>query len=487
MNGFPRKKNRCIVSCVLARLLCLAIFSTCNGYSGEVTVYSEGVSDSPDGAKRALVLDAVSKVTSTFIMQKQEVSGEEIVAKIATFSDGVVKGMTVTSGPSKGSDGLYRASGNVVVIRENLVDSLRKENLSMSGTVRSDDLFARAVSMEALRKGSGELLKMLFEEDPRRYTVSLVGEISAVPATQLTEQEVKSGGINWMQAVVGVAADIKTYRDEYAPRLEKVLVSISESNARYESDFGKIETPIGYLYPKYNSASDVSKSIASGFSKLDFGAVTDTWSPPNKTEHIYQKLFIEGQTTFGKKVAALPVFSSRAKWMVASKQRPFVGYNVLMVGLDHNGYPTLKGYAIAPAFFAPFEKLLRDYPNYSSKKGCVVVSLSLMKKDGSILKKLDHPLPRGQWLTPGYYAGRPKNDEKNKRVVLMPIGMAPGFCDAMQIRQVRSRAGVINSEQSIISSFCTISNASISFRFPLEPGDMKSVSEVRVSTRLSGE
>lgn len=467
--------------------VCLIVLTSAHVTAAEVTVFAEGVSDAPDGAKRAMVLDAVSKVTSTFIMQKQEVSGEEINDKIATFSDGVVKGMTITAGPSRGSDGLYRVSGNVVVTRENLVDSLRKQNLTMSGTVRSDDLFARAVSMEALRTGSGELLEMLFDEDPRRYTVRLAGEITTVPATQLTEQEVKSGGINWMQATVGVAADIKAYRDEYASRLEKILVSISESNARYASDFGKIEYPTGWVYPKYNSTSDVSKSIAGGFTNLDFGAVTDAWSPPNKTEHIYHHLFIEGQTAYNKKVASVPVFSSRAKWIVTSKKRPFVGYNVLMVGLDHNGYPTLKGYAIAPAFFGPFDKLLSNYDNNASKKGCVIVSLNLMKKDGSVFKRLDHPLPRDQWLTPGYYAGRPKSDEKNKRIVLMPIGMAPRFCDAMQMQQVRTRSGIVTTEQSIISSFSTISNASVTFRFPVEPGDMKLISEVRVSTRLSGE
>ena len=152
--------NKFFQYCASIWFLCLVVFSSAHVSGAEVTVFAEGVSDSPDGSKRAMVLDAVSKVTSTFIMQKQEVSGEEINDKIATFSDGVVKGMTITAGPSRGSDGLYRVSGNVVVTRENLVDSLRKQNLSMSGTVRSDDLFARAVSMEALRTGSGELMRI---------------------------------------------------------------------------------------------------------------------------------------------------------------------------------------------------------------------------------------------------------------------------------------------------------------------------------------
>lgn len=453
----------------------------------EVTVQAEGVSDSPDGAKRALVLDAVSRVTSTFLMQKQEVSGEEIDEKIATFSDGVVKSMAISRGPTKGSDGLYRVSGSVVVIRKNLVDSLRKENLSISGTLRSDDLFARAVSMEALRKNSGELLEMLFEEDPRRYSVRLFGEIKVVPATQLTEQEVKSGGINWMQAVVSVSADVKAYRDEYASRLEKVLVSISESNARYESGFSTLTTPTGFVYPRFNTTSEVNQSIKEGFTNLSFGAVTDSWKPLQNTEHIYRHLFIQNNTVFKKKVAQLPVFSSKVKWTVSTKERPFVGYNVMMIGTDINGYPTLHGYAITPAFFSPFEKLLNDYEKNRNKEGSVVVSLNLIRKDGTVLKRLDHPLPRGHWLTPGYYAGRPKSDEKNKRVVLMPIGMAPGFCDAMKVQQVRSRAGIVNAQQSIISSFSTISNASATFRFPLDPADMKTVSEVRVSTHLSGE
>lgn len=465
----------------------LFIFTANYAYSDEVTVIAEGVSNSPDGARRALVLDAVSRVTSSFIMQKQEVSGEEIEAKIATFSDGVVKSMAVSSGPTKGGDGLYRVTGSVVVIRKNLVDSLRKENLSISGTLRSDDLFARAVSMEALRKNSGELLEMLFEEDPRRYSVRLFGEIKVVPATQLTEQEVKSGGINWMQAVVSVAADVKAYRDEYASRLEKVLVSISESNARYESGFSTLTTPTGFVYPRFNTTSEVNQSIKEGFTNLSFGAVTDSWKPLQNTDHIYRHLFIQNNTVFNKKVAQLPVFSSKVKWTVSTKERPFVGYNVMMIGTDINGYPTLHGYAITPAFFSPFEKLLNDYEKNRNKEGSVVVSLSLMRKDGTVLKRLDHPLPKGQWLTPGYYAGRPTSDEKNKRVVLMPVGMAPGFCDAMKVQQVRSREGIVSAQQSIISSFSTISNASATFRFPIDPADMKTVSEVRVATHLSGQ
>lgn len=459
-----------------------------SGFPAEVTVQAEGVSGSPDGAKRALVLDAVSRVTSTFIMQKQEVKGEDIDERIATFSDGVVRKMSISSGPTKGGDGLYRVSGSVVVMRSNLVDSLRKENLSMSGTVRSDDLFARAVSMEALRSGSGDLLRMLFEEDPRRYSARLYGEINRVPATQLTEQEVKTGGIHWVSAVVSVSANIEAYREEYASRLEKILNSISESNARYTADFAKIETPTGFVYPRFNSSADVNNAISTGFSNLDFGAVTDGWSPPHGAEHIYKHLFIEGRTDFAKKVASAPVFSSRAKWMLASKDRPFVGYNVIMVGLDRNGFPILKGYGITPAFFAPFEELLdRRRNGKGTQKGCVVVCLSLMRKDGSVLKKLEHPLPQGQWYTPAVYAGKPEEDTKNKRLIIMPMGMTPAFCDAMQIRQVRTRSGAVVRQQSIISSFSTISNASVAFRFPVNPDDLGKISEVRVTTRVSDE
>ncbi len=453
----------------------------------EVVVQGEGISDSVEGAKKAMILDAVSRVTSTFTMSKETVINDDIQSKIATFSDGVVKQMTITSGPTKGADGLYRIAGNVVVIRRNLVDSLRKENLAISATVRSDDLFARAVTMEALRKNSGELLQMLFEEDPRRYSARLVGEINTVPVTQLTEQEVKSGGISWITATVGVSANIEAYRTDYAARLEKILVSISESNARYSGDFEKFEEAKGYVYPIFSKSSDVTKAVSTGFSNLSFGAVTDSWSPPRGTEHIYQNLFIKGQTAYSKKVASAPVFTSRAKWMLASKKRPFVGYNVIMVGLDHNGFPTLNGYGIAPAFFTPFENLLDQYEKSENKGSCLVVSLSLMRKDGSLLRKLEHPLPRGQWLTPAFYAGRAKEEDQNKRLVLMPIGMSPAFCDALQIKQARTRLGVIISEQNIISAFSTITNASASFRFPMSSEDLAKISNVRVSTHVTDE
>ena len=72
--------------------------------------------------------------------------------------------------------------------------------------------------------------------------------------------------------------------------------------------------------------------------------------------NLAHNLFLEDQTAYNKKVASVLGFSSRAKWIVTSHKRPFVGYNVLMVGPDHNGYPTLKGYAIAQAFFGPFDK-----------------------------------------------------------------------------------------------------------------------------------
>jgi hypothetical protein len=167
--------------------------------------------------------------------------------------------------------------------------------------------------------------------------------------------------------------------------------------------------------------------------------------------------------------------------MVASKDRPFMGYNVIMVGLDPNGYPTLRGYGVAPAFFGPFEKLLDSYKKDDDKKGaCVVVSLSLLKKDGSVIKKFDHPLPKGQWLTPAIYAGTPPNNDKNRRIVLMPIGLSPAFCDAMMVRQTRSMQGAIARSQSLLSSFSTISSAAVTLRFPLESSVLSKVSEVRV-------
>jgi hypothetical protein len=447
----------------------------------EITVQAEGVAESPEGAKRALAIDAVYRVASTYIMQKQVVSGEDVDSKIAAFSDGVVRKMDILTGPKLGTDGLYHVSGKVVVVRRNLVDSLRKENLSVGGAVRSDDLFARAVSLEALQKNSGELLDMLFEEDPRRYSVKLVGDIETIPATRLTAEEVKSGGINWMTATVGVTANISAYRDDYAARLEKILVAISELSARYRSDFEKIEEPKGYVYPLFNSSADVPKAISNGFSDLRFGAVLDTWTQPPGSQHIYKLMFVPGNTTFARKVAAAPVFSSRVKWMVASKDRPFMGYNVIMVGLDPNGYPTLRGYGVAPAFFGPFEKLLDSYKKDDDKKGaCVVVSLSLLKKDGSVIKKFDHPLPKGQWLTPAIYAGTPPNNDKNRRIVLMPIGLSPAFCDAMMVRQTRSMQGAIARSQSLLSSFSTISSAAVTLRFPLESSVLSKVSEVRV-------
>jgi len=451
----------------------------------KVVVLAEGVSDSPEGARKALVMDAVSRVASTFTMSKQTITNDEIDAKIATFADGVVSKMTILKGPEKGIDSLYRVSGNVEVVKRNLVDTLRKEEIQFSSTVRSDDLFARAVSIEALQRGSAEILEMLFEEDPRRYSARLAGEINLVPATQLTAREAEQGGLSWMSAVVGVAADVEAYRDGYQQRLKKILDSVTDTPSRYQCDFGRFDAPTGYIYPVLSESSEVTGLIKSGFDQMTFGAVTDSWVPPAGTNHIYQHMFVASKTHFGKKVAELPVFSSRAKWMLASNKRPVMGYNVLLLGLDHNAYPTLLCYGVAPAFFKPFKDLLaREMTHADKPEQALVVTLSLLAHDGSVIKRIEHPLPRGAWATRAFYAGRPIDDEKNERVVLMPIGMNPAFCDALQVEQRRLPSGAVLKNQHIVSSFSTVSNASVTFRFPLSPTEMRRVAEVRTRVTL---
>lgn len=451
----------------------------------KVVVLAEGVSDSPEGARKALVMDAVSRVASTFTMSKQTITNDEIDAKIATFADGVVSKMTILKGPEKGVDGLFRVSGNVEVVKRNLVDTLRKEEIKISSAVRSDDLFARAVSIEALRSGSAEILEMLFEEDPRRYTARLVGEINLVPVTQITARETEEGGLSWMSAVVGVAANVEAYRDGYQQRLKKILDSITDKSSRYQCDFGRFEAPKGYIYPVLGKSSDVPRLVKNGYDRMTFGAVTDSWVPPAGTDHIYRHMFIEGKTHFAKKIAALPVFSSRAKWMLASNKRPVMGYNVLLLGLDHNAYPTLFCYGVSPAFFKPFKDLLAREKNRAGKpEQALVVTLSLLAHDGTLIKRIEHPLPRGAWATRAFYAGRPKDDEKNERVVLMPIGMNPAFCDALQVKQRRLASGAVLRNQNLVSSFSTVSNASVTFRFPLSPAEMRRVAEVRTRVTL---
>lgn len=450
----------------------------------KVVVLAEGVSDSPEGARKALVMDAVSRVASTFTMSKQTITNDEIDAKIATFADGVVSKMTILKGPEKGVDSLYRVSGNVEVVKRNLVDTLRKEEIQISSTVRSDDLFARAVSIEALQRGSAEILEMLFEEDPRRYSARLAGEINLVPATQLTAREAEQGGLSWMSAVVGVAADVEAYRDGYQQRLKKILDSITDTHSRYQCDFGRFDAPKGYIYPVFGDSSEVPKLLKNGFDRMTFGAVTDSWVPPAGTDHIYRHMFVEGKTQFGKNVAELPVFSSRAKWMLASNKRPVMGYNVLLLGLDHNSYPALFCYGVAPAFFKPFKDLLAREMTHDKPDQALVVTLSLLARDGALIKRVEHPLPRGAWATRAFYAGRPKDDEKNDRVVLMPIGMNPAFCDALQVEQRRLPSGAVLRNQNIVSSFSTISNASVTFRFPLSPAEMRRVAEVRTRVTL---
>ena len=451
----------------------------------KVLVLAEGVSDSPEGARKALVMDAVSRVASTFTMSKQTITNDEIDAKIATFADGVVSKMTILKGPEKGVDSLYRVSGNVEVVKRNLVDTLRKEEIQISSTVRTDDLFARAVSIEALQRGSAEILEMLFEEDPRRYSARLAGEISLVPATQLTAKEAEEGGLSWMNAVVGVAANVDAYRDGYLQRLKKILDSITDEASRYQCDFGRFDSPKGYVYPLFGDASEVSPLIRNGFDGMTFGAVTDSWEPPAGTDHIYRHMFVEGRTHFAKKVASVPVFSSRAKWMLASKKRPAVGYNVMLLGLDHNAYPTLYCYGVAPAFFKPFKDLLaREGAVAGKPEQALVVTLNMLAQDGSLIKRVEHPLPRGAWTTRAFYAGRPKDDEKNERVVLMPIGLNPAFCDALQVDQRRMPSGAVMRNQNLVSSFSTVSNASVTFRFPLDPAEMRRVAEVRTRVTI---
>ena len=478
--NFFRLKNKMKTPKPLSLLFTCLCWATCafsTVYAGDqVTVTAIGISDSAQGAKRALVLDAITKVTSTYIMSKQVVTNEELDSRLAQFSDGVANNVTITSGPTLGKDGLWRVGGRVQVVRKNLIDSLREEQIELSPSVKSDAMFARAVSMEALRDGASEILDLLFEEDPRRYNARLVGELDRVPVDQLSKKEVDTGGIHWVTATVGISANIDAYRDEYASRLEKILNATTSSKSRYSMKFANLNRAKGCVYPLFNSQAEVPAVMKRNFQQMRFGAVTDTWMPQKKTEHIYKCLFMENKTTFGRTVQTLPVFSSRVKWMTASARRPFVGYNVIMIGLDSNGSPTLKCYAVSPAFFGPFERLLERENITSSDSGStIIVSLKLINKEGELIKEVKHPLPEGSWLTPAGYAGKSWNSSGSKRIVLMPIGMSPAYCDALELR----RFGRI-MQKNIISAFNTISNAAVKFRIPLSKQELGSVSQVKI-------
>lgn len=442
----------------------------------QVTVTARGVSDSAKGAKRELVLNGISKVASTYMMSKQVVTNEDLDSRLAIFSDGVAKSVTITDGPTLGGDGLWRVDGQVLVVRKNLIDSLRKEQVALSPSVKSDAMFARAVSIEALRDGAAEILDLLLEEDPRRYTARLIGELKRIPVDQLSKNEVDTGGIHWVTATVGIGTNIDAYRDEYASRLEKVLNATTRRNSRYSVSFSKTIRPKGYVYPLFSKQADVTAAMKRNFQHMRFGAVTNIWMPDTRTEHIYKCLYMENKTTFGKTVRSLPVFSSKVKWMTSTVKRPFVGYNVIMIGLDLNGYPTLKCYAIPPAFFGPFERLLaRENVTSSDTGSTIILSIKLINKDGDVIKGVKHPLPEGSWLTPAGYAGKSWSSPKSKRIVLMPYGMSPSYCDALEVKRVGRY-----TQKNIISAFNTITNAAVKIRIPLNKEELGSISNIKI-------
>ena len=445
----------------------------------EIVVEAVGIAVSPDAAKRALVMDAVSRATTTYAMSKNTITNDQLDAKIATFSEGVVKGMTGLSVPAKGGDGMYRITGTVTVVRKNLIDSLRRENIPVSSSVRSDDLFARAVSVEALQKNSNEIFGMLLDEDPRRFTAKIIGDVTPVNAKLLTLAEVDAGGINWMTATVKITANIAAYRDEFQSRLEKVLDSVTGAGERMKEDFDKYAFPEGFVFP----AADVTELSGgpSAFTQVQYAGRMIDLSPPYGAEHIYRRLFIPDNTVFsaGKNP---PLNGAGVSWAFSTKTRPFTGFNVMLMGVDHNGYPTMRGYAVAPAFFQTFQKLLAKHEHEARRNpGALVVILQLVGKNEGTVKKFEYPLPRGGWFDKAAYAGTPESSPANQRIALMPVGLSPHYVDSMMIQQKRLGAGVLKT-QKIVSMFSTISSAVVTFKFPLKSEDLANVREIRVKT-----
>jgi|GEM_PF-3320017 len=446
----------------------------------EITVVATGVGESPEQAMKELILDGLRKSSSTYVMSKEVVNNEDISSKLATFSEGIVKNTEITSQPQKDAQGLFKTTGKVTVVRKNLIDALRESKVTLNGAVRSDELFARAVSLKNLQTESNNIIQMILDDDPRRYYARLTGSLSLVPVQSLNESEARES-MSWVTASVVVTPDMRFYREEFVPKIITVLEAITEKAARHSTKFVNPHLLDGYVWPKLADKNDLGNAIKLNFSGLTFAGMIQNWAPAADRAHISRELFLGKDMLFGGKVAALPILSSAAKWQMSSCTRPFIGYNVSLVIPDINDNLELRSFAIAPAFFLPFSDLLKSFKNGDSAgRQPLVVTLSLTNATGEILSKSRIPLPRSGWVSPYVYAGAAVAKSDPNGVFIMPVSLVPKVCGAVMV-QNNKVGNFVTQQKNVITSLSTVSQSIVTFRFPLPPEQLARVARIHVT------
>ena len=486
---------------------CLATFAAIillncplNGASPtEITVVATGVGESPEQAKKELILDGLRKASSTYVMSKEVVNNEDISSKLATFSEGIVKTTEITSQPQKDSQGLFKTTGKVTVVRKNLLDALRESKVTLNGAVRSDELLARAVSLKNLQIESNIIIDMILDDDPRRYDARLAGSLSLVPVQSLSEAEARES-MSWVTASVVVTPNLRLYREEVLPKLITVLEAITEKAARHSVKFDNPHLIDGYVWPKLADKAGLDKAMEQHFAGVSFAGLIQNWAPAKDRAHISKELFLGADMMFGAKANALPVFTSMAKWYMSSCSRPFAAYNVSLVVPDMNNNLELRSFSVAPAFFLPFSDLLKSRKsaistNRSQGIGTVkapsgqaslednqplVVTLSLTDSKGGTISKLQVPLPRGQWASPYIYAGAAAAKSDPNGVFIMPVSLVPKVCGAVGVSN--SRVGnYVTQQKTVVTSLSAVSQATVTFRLPMSPERLAKVSRMNVT------
>lgn len=466
----------------------------------EITVVATGVGETPEQAKKELILDGLRKASSTYVMSKEVVNNEDISSKLATFSEGIVKTTEITSQPQKDSQGIFKTTGKVTVVRKNLIDALRESKVTLNGAVRSDELLARAVSLKNLQTESNNIIEMILDDDPRRYDARLAGSLSLVPVQSLSEAEARES-MSWVTASVVVTPNLRLYREEVLPKLITVLEAITEKAARHSVKFDSPHLIDGYVWPKLADKAGLDKAIEQHFAGVTFAGLIQNWAPAKDRAHISKELFLGADMMFGAKANALPVFTSMAKWYMSSCSRPFAAYNVSLVVPDINNNLELRSFSVAPAFFLPFSDLLKSRksatPSNRTQGGSgsvkapsgqaslednqpLVVTLSLTDSKGSIISKLQVPLPRGQWASPYIYAGAAAAKSDPNGVFIMPVSLVPRVCGAVGVSN--SRVGnYVTQQKTVVTSLSAVSQATVTFRLPMSPERLANVSRMNVT------
>jgi len=473
----------------------------------EITVVATGVGESPAQAKKELILDGLRKASATYVMSKEVVNNEDISSKLATFSEGIVKSTAITTQPQKDAQGLFMTTGKVTVVRKNLIDALRESKVTLNGAVRSDELFARAVSFKNLQTESNKIIEMILDDDPRRYDARLTGALSLVPVKSLSEAEARES-MSWVTASVVVTPNLRLYREEVLPKLITVLEAITEKAARHSVKFDNQHLIDGYVWPKLSDKAGLDKAMEQHFAGISFAGLIQNWAPAADRAHISKELFLGADMMFGAKANSLPVFTSMAKWYMSSCSRPFAAYNVSLVIPDINNNLELRSFAVAPAFFLPFSDLLKSRksatPANRTQRGSgsinstsvptsqddnrttqqenqsLVVTLSLTDSKGGIISKLQMPLPRGQWASPYIYAGAAAAKSDPNGVFIMPVSLVPRVCGAVVVSN--SRVGnFVTQQKSVVTSLSAVSQATVTFRLPMSPDKLANVSRMNVT------